>query len=296
MSTSLHLRPRPNDARSRPPGAHLRAADLGISESGSPVSDTRTLFRRPAWQNLGEEPIGEVWLSGDSCIFDSGPLAGRSLGEAWTSLPAQWTGPRMLGLPRIPILVKFIFPEDNLSVQVHPDDDYARVHEAAAGGVGKTEMWYAVNAREGAGLRLGFKPGVTPGSFERAIKEGTAEKCLQWLGVHAEDAFFVPAGAPHTIGPGMVLCEVQQHSDITYRIFDYNRTGPDGAPRPLHIRKALDVMKFGDAAKNLGQRVQPVQVQCGPLQRTYLAACRYFATERWQFSEPVAALTSQRAI
>ena len=161
----------------------------------------------------------------------------------------------MLGLPRIPLLVKFIFPEDNLSVQVHPDDDYARAHEADAGGVGKTEMWYAVSAREGAGVRLGFNPAVTPQSFERAIKEGTAEKCLRRLGVRAEDAFFVPAGTPHTIGPGMVLCEVQQHSDITYRVFDYNRIGPDGAPRPLHIRKALEVMKFGDAATNLAQRV-----------------------------------------
>jgi mannose-6-phosphate isomerase len=259
------------------------------------------LFQAPAHSSSssglaesGEEPIGEVWLTGDKCVFDTGPLVGRSLGEAWTSLPAQWTGSSLLGLPRIPILVKFIFPEDNLSVQVHPGDDYAQMHEAGAGGVGKTEMWYAVGAREGAGVRLGFNPAVTPRSFERAIAEGTAEKCLQWLGVHAEDAFFVPAGVPHTIGPGMVLCEVQQHSDITYRVFDYNRTGSDGTPRPLHIGKALDVMKFGDAATNLGQRVEPVEILCGPLQRTYLAACPYFATERWQFSEPVAALTSRQ--
>ena len=252
---------------------------------------THSLGSGPA--EVGEEPIGEVWLTGDKCVFDTGPFTGRSLGQAWTSLPPQWTGSSMLSLPRIPILVKFIFPEDDLSVQVHPDDDYAGAHEADAGGVGKTEMWYAVSAREGAGVRLGFNPAVTRQSFEGAIEEGTAEKCLRRLGVRAEDAFFVPAGVAHTIGPGMVLCEVQQHSDITYRVFDFNRIGPNGAPRPLHIRKALEVMKFGDAATNLGQRVQPIQVQCGPLQRTYLAACPYFATERWQFSEPVAALTSQ---
>ena len=264
------------------------------SRNLAPLFQAPTLSSSSGLAELGEEPIGEVWLTGDKCVFDTGLLAGRSLGQAWTSLPPQWTGSSMLGLPRIPILVKFIFPEDDLSVQVHPPDNYARAHEADAGGVGKTEMWYALSAREGAGVRLGFNPAVTPQSFERAIKEGSAEKCLRRLSVRAEDTFFVPAGVPHTIGPGMVLCEVQQHSDITYRVFDFNRIGPDGTPRPLHIRKALEVMKFGDAATNLGQRVQPIQVQCGPLQRTYLAACPYFATERWQFSEPVAALTSQQ--
>jgi mannose-6-phosphate isomerase len=240
----------------------------------------------------GDERIGEVWLTGDRCAFCTGPLAGQTLSEAWPTLPAAWTGRRGREMPRIPLLLKFIFPEEYLSVQVHPDDEYAREHEVAAGGVGKTEMWYAVTAREGAELRLGFEPGVTSESFRRAISEGKAEQCLRRIAVHAGDAFFVPAGTPHTIGPGMVLCEIQQYSDLTYRVFDYNRVAKDGAPRPLHIRQAFEVMKFGADLQDLGRRIDPVQIQSGPILKTYLAACRYFAAERWQFSECVTASTS----
>jgi mannose-6-phosphate isomerase len=242
------------------------------------------LFDRPQ----SSAPIGEVWLTGEQCRFDSGEFAGRTLGETWPALPAEWTGTRLRDQPRIPLLVKFIFPEDKLSVQVHPNDEYARAHEGAAA-VGKTEMWYAISAREGAELRVGLEPGVTPESFRRAIDDGTAERCLRTLPVHAGDAFFVPAGTAHTIGPGMTICEVQQHSDITYRVFDYNRLQPDGKPRPLHIRQALEVMRFGESC---GGKAAPLTLQRGPLLRTCLAACRYFATERWEFSERVTAGTS----
>ena len=110
------------------------------------------------------------------------------------------------------------------------------------------------------------------------------------LPVHAGDAFFVPAGTAHTIGPGMVLCEVQQHSDLTYRVFDYNRVQADGKPRPLHLRQALEVMKFGEQAG--GQGRAGAASSSGPLDETYFAACRYFATERWEFTERIAAATS----
>ena len=237
----------------------------------------------------GNEPIGEVWLTGNRCMFASGEFAGRTLGDAWAALPEEWTGKQVRGAPSIPLLVKFIFPEDKLSVQVHPDDEYAGKHEAAAGGVGKTEMWYAVAARQGAELRLGLEPGVTLESFRRAVTNGTAERCLRPIAVHAGDSFFVPAGTAHTIGPGVVLCEMQQHSDITYRVFDYNRVQADGTPRTLHLRQALDVMQFGEQA---GGKLDPLQVRRGPLVETYFAACRYFATERWEFAERVAAVTS----
>jgi len=248
------------------------------------VRSLAPLFDRPATT----DPIGEVWLTGEQCRFDNGEFAGRTLAETWPALSAEWTGTRLRDQPRIPLLVKFIFPEDKLSVQVHPDDEYARAHEGPSE-VGKTEMWYAVSARPGAALRLGLEPGVTPKSFRRAIGDGTAERCLRSVAVHAGDAFFVPSGTAHTIGPGMVICEVQQHSDITYRVFDYHRLQPDGAPRPLHIRQALEVMRFGDS---LGGKAAPLQIQCGPLRKTYLAACRYFATERWEFSERVSAAAS----
>ncbi|MGH9680383.1 MAG: class I mannose-6-phosphate isomerase, partial [Candidatus Acidiferrales bacterium] len=181
------------------------------------------------------EPIGEAWLTGNECLFATGEFAGRPLGEVWPTLPKEWTGTRLAGLPRMPLLVKFIFPEEKLSVQVHPDDVYAEEHEAAAGGAGKTEMWYVIRAREGAELLVGLHPNVTRESFQRAIIDGTVEDCLTHVPVRAGDAVFVPAGTAHTICPGVMLCEIQQHSDITYRVFDYNRIAADGKPRALHI-------------------------------------------------------------
>ena len=227
------------------------------------------------------EPIGEVWLTGDLCTFASGPLTGRSLGEAWSGLSAEWKGRRLQTGPRIPLLVKFIFPEEKLSVQVHPDDEYARRHEAAAGGIGKTEMWYAVAAKPGAELRLGLQPGITPEVFRQALNDSDIERCLTRLSVETGDAFFVPAGSAHTIGPGMLLCEVQQNSDVTYRIFDYNRRQADGSFRSLHVPQALEVLRFGP--QRCG-RAHGLQVQQGSAKRMYLAACPYFATEIWEFA------------
>ena len=240
-------------------------------------------------QAAATQPIGEVWLTGDLCTFESGPLAGRSLGESWRGLSAEWKGHRLQTCSRIPLLVKFIFPEDKLSVQVHPDDQYAHQHEAAAGGVGKTEMWYAVAARPGAELRLGLEPGVTLDQFRKALADANVEQFLTSFSVQTGDAFFVPAGSAHTIGPGMLLCEVQQHSDITYRVFDYNRRQPDGSPRPLHVRQALEVINFGP--QQCG-KMRGVQIQQESLQKRYLAACPYFASEIWEFSGAVDAKTS----
>jgi mannose-6-phosphate isomerase len=222
-------------------------------------------------------------------MFASAEFAGRTLGEVWPSLPEEWTGTELRGLPHIPLLVKFIFPEEKLSVQVHPDDAYAEQHESAAGGVGKTEMWYVVSAREGATVRVGLNPKVTRESFQRAVVDGTAENCLASVAVRPGDAVFVPAGTAHTICPGVVLCEIQQQSDITYRVFDYNRVGTDGKPRALHIRQALEVMQFGEQSGGLWD---PVRVTRGAVTETFYAACRHFATERWEFSERIVAFTS----
>jgi mannose-6-phosphate isomerase len=235
------------------------------------------------------EPIGEAWLTGNDCRFAAGEFAGRTLGEVWPGLPEAWTGAHLAGLPRIPLLVKFLFPEDKLSVQVHPDDAYAETREAEAGGTGKTEMWYVVSAREGAELRVGLRAGVTRESFGRAIADGTAEDCLERVPVRAGDAVFVPAGSPHTIGPGMLLCEIQEHSDITYRVFDYNRVGPGGKPRALHIRQALEVIRFGEQS---GGPCEPVRIARGAVTETFFVACRHFAVERWEYRERIGAVTS----
>ncbi len=243
----------------------------------------------PEKTNLAE-PIGEAWLTGNDCRFATGPFSGRTLAEAWRTMPPEWAGTRMNTGASFPLLVKFLFPEDILSVQVHPNDDYAREHEAAQGGTGKTEMWYAIAAREGAEVLVGLKPGTTAESFRKAIADGSAENCLRRFLVRAGDAVFVPAGTVHTIGPGLTLCEIQENSDLTYRVYDYNRVDASGKPRPLHIEKALAVTNFGEQA---GGKLATCSVDAGTLRETFLAACRYFATERWEFSQRIGAVTSR---
>jgi len=232
------------------------------------------------------EPIGEAWMTGNECRFANGPFTGRKLGEVWPEMPPEWTGIEVERVGDFPLLVKFIFPQDKLSVQVHPDDEYAARHEQAAGGRGKTEMWYAVNARPGAEVLVGLKPSVTREDFRRAITEGTAEDCLEHVPLRSGDAVFVPAGTAHTIGPGLVLCEVQQNSDLTYRVYDYNRRDAKGQSRPLHIEKALEVMRFSEQC---GGKIVPVAKQRGSNVETYYAACRYFATAHWAIRKPIEA-------
>jgi mannose-6-phosphate isomerase len=238
----------------------------------------------PEKSNL-TEPLGEAWLTGNDCVFASGPYAGKRLADAWREMPAEWTGTSVVRDRSFPLLVKFLFVEDKLSVQVHPDDDYAARHEQAAGGRGKTEMWYAMRAREGAEVMVGLKPGVDREQFRRSIADGTAEDCLEHIPLRAGEAIFVSAGTAHTIGPGLILCEIQEHSDLTYRVYDYNRRDAKRQARALHIEKALEVMRFG--RQNCG-KIEPVRVERNSMTTTYFAACRYFVAEKWEFEKNVA--------
>lgn len=233
-----------------------------------------------------QEPLGEAWLTGHGCPIKTGPYAGKELGAAWREMPVEWRGTQLKDVAEFPLLVKFIFPNDKLSIQVHPDDEYAWVHEKAAGGRGKTEMWYAVAAEPGAELMLGLRPGVRREDFLRAMTAGALEELFEHLQVRAGDLFFVPAGTPHTIGPGMILCELQEYSDLTYRVYDYGRVDASGKPRELHVEKALAVMNFAESS---GGRIEPVQRSRGAVTETYLIACRYFAAEKWEFAERVGA-------
>jgi mannose-6-phosphate isomerase len=239
----------------------------------------------PEKTNLSE-PFGEAWLTGIDCKIASGPFVEKDLGDAWSSMPAEWRGTRLAACKDFPILVKFIFPQDKLSIQVHPDDEYAAAHEQAAGGRGKTEMWHAVSSEPGASLLLGLKPGTDKKKFLDAMKENRLEEVFQSHTVNAGDTFFVAAGTPHTIGPRMVLCEVQEYSDLTYRVYDYGRRDSKGAPRDLHIEKALEVMNF-DAAPPV--KLRPLHLPGERVHKTLLAACPYFATERWEFRATVQA-------
>jgi mannose-6-phosphate isomerase len=237
----------------------------------------------PEKSNLSE-PLGEAWLTGLDCRIAAGPFAGKSLGETWREMPSEWRGKQFTIAGVFPLLVKFIFPTDKLSIQVHPDDAYAAIHETAAGGRGKTEMWHIVSANSGAQVLLGLKPGVGKQQFLEGLEKHTLESLFQPQNVHAGDTIFVPAGTPHTIGPGMVICEVQQTSDLTYRVYDYGRVDSSGKQRELHIDKALQVTNFGGFAPG---KITPLPLPDQHIKKNLLAACPFFATERWEFSSAV---------
>jgi mannose-6-phosphate isomerase len=237
----------------------------------------------PEKSNLAE-PLGEAWLTDVDCKIASPPFEGKTLGEAWREMPVEWRGTGLASCASFPLLVKFIFPKEKLSVQVHPDDAYAQAHESAAGGRGKTEMWHVVSAEPTARLLLGVKPGSDKAKFLAALASHTVEDLFVAHAVRAGDTFFVPAGTPHTIGANMILCEVQEYSDLTYRMYDYDRVDAYGKRRELHIEKALEVTQF---AESCGGRVASLPLPNGPVKKTLLAACRYFATERWEFRATV---------
>jgi mannose-6-phosphate isomerase len=225
-------------------------------------------------------PIGEVWLTGDAARFADGPFAGQTLADAWRAMPPAWSGTQLDTHAAFPILAKFLFPGEKLSVQVHPDDDYARAYEPTAGR-GKTEMWFCVDAQPGAAVSVGLRPGVTRDSFRRAIAENSVENCLVRYPVSKGEAIYVPALTVHTIGPGLVLCEIQQNSDVTYRVYDYGRRLPDGTTRPLHVDKALEVIAFGDKRAGI---LHPARVPAHGGEIAHFIACKYFAVEKWEFA------------
>jgi mannose-6-phosphate isomerase len=182
----------------------------------------------------GEEPIGEVWLTGDDCRVANGPLAGASVMDLCRRFGREFLGSAAENANRFPLLIKFLFPRDKLSVQVHPDDEGAR---RLGQPCGKTECWYVLDAEPGAQVGLGLKPGTTRAQFEQAIGQTRAEELLNWLEVRPGELIYVDAGTVHAIGPGSILVETQQNSDTTYRLYDYGR------PRELHIREGLQALK-----------------------------------------------------
>ena len=200
---------------------------------------------RPIYTRIVKEPIGESWLTwGDSCIAN-GPLAGRTLGEIAQQYRRELVGTAAVFEDRFPLLIKFLFSAEKLSVQVHPDDAGAR---RVGQPYGKTECWYVLDARPGAQVAVGLKPRTTLAEFEASIYENRAEEFLNWIEVHAGDMLYLAAGTVHTIGGGMVLVETQQSSDITYRLYDYGR------PRDLHIKEGIAAIKLASRAGKVVRR------------------------------------------
>ena len=188
----------------------------------------------PVYDRKSEKPIGEAWLTGDECKVQSGPLAGSTLGELCRKFGADLVGTTAPVKDRFPLLIKFLFPREKLSVQVHPDDEGARQLGQPCG---KTECWYVLAAERGAQVGVGLKPGTKKDEVARAIRELRLEKLLNWIDVHAGDLIYVEAGTVHAIGPGAILVETQQNSDTTFRLYDYGR------PRELHLEQGLAATK-----------------------------------------------------
>jgi mannose-6-phosphate isomerase len=225
-------------------------------------------------------PIGEAWLTGDDCRVANGPLVGCALADLSREFGAHLVGAVAPSPSRFPLLVKFLFPRDKLSVQVHPDDV-----EAARTGLpsGKNECWYVLQAEPGAQIALGLKPGTTKDEVERAIRETSLELLLNWIEVKPGDMYYVEAGTIHAIGPGSVIVETQQNSDTTYRLYDYGR------PRELHIEAGLGALRTKTAA---GKVVAGHSVSRNGKTQANLLASPWFIVDKfrlassWQFRRP----------
>lgn len=225
-----------------------------------------------------KEPIGEAWLTALDSRMAYGPFTGKPLGESWRAMPPAWRGTRTCAYKEFPLLVKFLFPMDKLSIQVHPDDAFASKFEQAAGGRGKTEMWHIVSAEPGAELLIGLKPGVTREDFLQGVAHKTVEDLFVRYPVHAGETYFVEAGTQHAILPGMIVCEIQEYSDLTYRVYDYGRVDAQGKSRELHLEKALKVTHFDGTHSG---KIAPLPLHSPDANKHLLAACEFFATERW---------------
>jgi mannose-6-phosphate isomerase len=196
-------------------------------------------------------PIGESWeisdRPGDVSIVANGSLAGKDLHWLMANHATDLMGSAKPQHGRFPLLIKILDAQEKLSLQVHPPADKA----AELGGEPKTEMWYIAEAAPGAELYVGLKRGATREDFERKIKTGTVAECFHRVSVRSGDAMFLPSGRVHALGAGLVIFEIQQNSDTTYRVFDWNRAGLEGQPRELHVAQSLASIDFNDFEPSL---------------------------------------------
>ncbi len=216
----------------------------------------------PADRTPGDDPIGEAWLTGQACTIADGVYAGHKLADVVAAEPQKLSAQD----GEFPLLLKLLFPDAKLSVQVHPNDE-----EAQARGItrGKTECWYVLDAQPGATVACGLRAGVTIDELRTAITDGTAEQMLEHIPVTRGDMVFVDAGTVHAIGPGVTILEVQQTSDTTYRLYDYGR------PRELHLADGLAVSK---TATRAGKKA-PQELLVGTTKGTRLLAEQYFTVD-----------------
>jgi mannose-6-phosphate isomerase len=238
-----------------------------------------------AWLGLSSAPdhLAESWQVYEHNRVADGPFAGRTLADLAREYGADLVGTRNFarGGADFPLLAKFIDAADHLSIQVHPDDAYAHTVEAATGFHGKTEAWYILRAEPGADLIHGLIAPTDRETFAAALRDGTLTNLLRRVPARAGETIFVPAGTIHAINAGIMLFEIQQKSDLTYRVYDYNRRDANGNLRELHIERALDVSNFGDQPPAV---IEPRQLDGA---RTLLVTCPYFTMERWDVVQPL---------
>lgn len=246
----------------------------------SPAFDPRpwgTLDLSPIYPNHKfNEKIGEAWLTGDNCLVSNGPLAMRTLADLSKQYGPELVGTAARDPQRFPLLLKFLFPAEKLSVQVHPDDATA---QRFGDPWGKTECWYVAHARPGSQIALGLKPGVTREQFAQAIHEKRAEELLNWVNVYQGEMIYVAGGTVHTLGPGAVIVETQQQSDATYRLYDYGR------PRPLHMERGLASVKEQVASGKV-IRPAPVSIDGGKNRWSAMIAAPYFTVDLFELKTP----------
>jgi mannose-6-phosphate isomerase len=223
------------------------------------------------------EKIGEAWLSGDDCKVANGPLAGKTLAQLSEQHQRELVGEAARDAKRFPLLLKFLFPYEKLSVQVHPDDEQAR---RVGQPWGKTECWYVAHAKPGSQIALGLKSGTTVSQLEEAIHQKRAEELLNWINVYAGDMIYVAGGTVHTLGPGSVIVETQQQSDTTYRLYDYGR------PRELHLKDGIAAVREKVRSGKV-VRPAPVQIHDGKNRRAPLIAAPYFVVDMFEAKEPL---------
>jgi mannose-6-phosphate isomerase len=242
-----------------------------------------TVFHRPLPDPVS--PFGESWEVVDrpeaQSFVSQGPLAGRSLHELWANQRTEIFGAGLENLERFPILVKILDARDDLSIQVHPPAHLAD----ALQGEPKTEMWYIAAAEPGARLVVGLRAGVTRESFAQAIEAGTVAEQVHEIPVKTGDHIFIPSGRLHAIGGGLLIYEIQQNSDTTYRVFDWNRLGLDGKPRELHVEESLASIDYDDIEPSM-------DVANGAV----IASCEHFVVERHECvaGEKIGAIRSDR--
>lgn len=229
------------------------------------------------------DTVGESWeltvRQKEMSTVKNGALAGKTVGELLRDYPTELMGKTATAGDEFPLLIKFIDAADRLSVQVHPNDDYAARVENDRG---KTEMWYIVDADEDAEIICGLSDGFDNAAFVSALESGKLMSALKVQKVKAGETYFIPAGLPHAIGKGILIAEIQQNCDLTYRVYDYDRRGADGSPRELHIDKACDVIRpFTET------EIDAIRYSRGlPTSHDeVLADCGYFRVEKQSLSQ-----------